>query len=384
MKTKRFIVLDGWRGVCALLVAIHNLGQTRWVPQFDFVVHSSLFVDFFFVLSGFVITHAYRDKLENFTECGAFLLRRVGRLWPLHVATMAAFIGMSVGMSALKVVSDLFFHRVLELDSAPLSARMVVANLLLVQTLDSQSRLTLNSPSWSISTELWTYFLFSAICLYCGIRKISSTIVFGGIVLASVSVLLVFSPNFLATSTDYAFFRCFYGFFAGHLAYELWRAGPFPMRHEGIVEPVIIALIVLFVQVTGNTVLSMLAPPIFAVAVLVFAQQKGWVSKLLMTTPFVHLGTWSYSIYMGHWLVRKLLVRVEEILQQLMGHQPLASDASVDNIWILSMVLLGYLVVVVILAAVMYRWIEQPGRRLFNRMASALLIHKSESIARFS
>jgi hypothetical protein len=65
----RFLALDSWRGACAVLVAIHNFGtlSLRWhFADAPFPSHSSLFVDFFFVLGGFVITHAYIDKLNSF------------------------------------------------------------------------------------------------------------------------------------------------------------------------------------------------------------------------------------------------------------------------------------------------------------------------------
>jgi hypothetical protein len=90
----RFVVLDSWRGVCALLVAVHNLNFGPRVPQATFVAHSWLFVDFFFVLSGFVITHAYLDKLGSVADVASFVLRRVGRLWPLQVTILIALIGM--------------------------------------------------------------------------------------------------------------------------------------------------------------------------------------------------------------------------------------------------------------------------------------------------
>jgi peptidoglycan/LPS O-acetylase OafA/YrhL len=364
MNATRFVALDSWRGVCALLVAIHNLDE-HWIPQPDFVIHSSLFVDFFFVLSGFVITHAYGDKLTNFPEVGAFLLRRFGRLWPLHVVMMAALIGMSF----LKLALAHFFHYAFELASAPISMRMIAANLFLVQTIDIPSRLTINAPSWSISTEIWTYFLFSGICLYCEIRRRSATVISGGFVLLSIGVLFLFSPQFLATNTDYAFFRCFYGFFVGHLVYKVWKTSPIAIRNEGIAETLIIGIIIVFVQITGNGIASMAAPVVFGLAVLIFAQQRGYLSKLLMMRPFVQLGTWSYSIYMVHWLVRRLFSRTDEIVGHLTGRQALPNSAFLDNVWTVSVALVGYLVLVVILAAVSYRLIEQPGRRLFNRMA---------------
>jgi peptidoglycan/LPS O-acetylase OafA/YrhL len=202
-------------------------------------------------------------------------------------------------------------------------------------------------------------------------------------VLLSGGVLLLFSPNFLATSTDYAFFRCFYGFFVGHLVYKVWEIRPFAIRSEGIAETLIVTIIIIFVQITCNSVVSMAAPLVFGLAVLVFAQQKGYISKLLMTRPLVQLGTWSYSIYMIHWVVRTLFFRADEIVGQLMGRQALPNNMFLDNAWAMGAVLTVYLVVVVILAAVSYRLIEQPGRRLFNRMAAGLFIERSKSDAAF-
>ena len=62
----------------------------------QFIRHSYLFVDFFFVLSGFVIAHAYGDRLKSPLEVWQFIVRRFGRVWPLHIAVLAAFIAVAV------------------------------------------------------------------------------------------------------------------------------------------------------------------------------------------------------------------------------------------------------------------------------------------------
>ena len=61
----RFTALDGWRGICALLVALYHFHATSHVEQLGLVRNAYLFVDFFFVLSGFVITYAYADRLAR-------------------------------------------------------------------------------------------------------------------------------------------------------------------------------------------------------------------------------------------------------------------------------------------------------------------------------
>jgi len=89
----RFASLDALRGVCAVCVAL--LHYVILLPNhfvgIHFFTHTWLFVDFFFVLSGFVISHAYFQRLDNTNELASFLIKRIGRLWPLHKAILGYF-----------------------------------------------------------------------------------------------------------------------------------------------------------------------------------------------------------------------------------------------------------------------------------------------------
>ncbi|WP_454616650.1 hypothetical protein [Bradyrhizobium cenepequi] len=51
-----------------------------------------LFVDFFFVLTGFVIASNYRSRLADGFSAGRFLVLRLGRIYPLHIVTLLLFI----------------------------------------------------------------------------------------------------------------------------------------------------------------------------------------------------------------------------------------------------------------------------------------------------
>ena len=92
----RIPTLDGWRGICAMLVALHHFSANGAIAALPLIRNAWLFVDFFFVLSGFVITHAYSRKLQSGREVGAFTLRRFARLWPLHVAVLGAFVALEL------------------------------------------------------------------------------------------------------------------------------------------------------------------------------------------------------------------------------------------------------------------------------------------------
>ena len=77
---QRFLALDGLRGVAALLVAAFH---TTTAFQIDLIAHGYLAVDFFFMLSGLVVAHAYEDQLLNGMSFRRFAVARVVRLYPM-------------------------------------------------------------------------------------------------------------------------------------------------------------------------------------------------------------------------------------------------------------------------------------------------------------
>ena len=100
----QFAALDGWRGICALMVCVFHFNhEARWAPGDNAFVHGGyLFVDFFFVLSGFVITHSYGERITDRGELGRFMLRRFGRVWPLHAVVLMAWVGLEVAALAAR------------------------------------------------------------------------------------------------------------------------------------------------------------------------------------------------------------------------------------------------------------------------------------------
>ena len=74
--TVRFEVLDAWRGIAALMVAVFHFNALHHAAYMPFVRNSYLFVDFFFVLSGFVIAHAYAERLTSGEAIVVFVIDR--------------------------------------------------------------------------------------------------------------------------------------------------------------------------------------------------------------------------------------------------------------------------------------------------------------------
>lgn len=81
----RYEILDGLRGVAAILVLIYHICETHWGQTHQPVAHGYLAVDFFFVLSGFVIGYAYDDRWGKGLSVGEFFRRRIIRLHPMVI-----------------------------------------------------------------------------------------------------------------------------------------------------------------------------------------------------------------------------------------------------------------------------------------------------------
>ncbi len=89
---RHFVALDSLRGIAALMVAFHHFRTDSLLDGLTIVRQAWLFVDFFFLLSGFVIAATYRDRLARGHGVLPFMLLRIGRLYPLHLAILAAFV----------------------------------------------------------------------------------------------------------------------------------------------------------------------------------------------------------------------------------------------------------------------------------------------------
>lgn len=97
MNKQRYDLLDGLRGVAALMVLFYHVFNDAKIffvwptPVYEFF-HGFLAVDFFFILSGFVMGYAYDDRLKSSMTTGTFIKRRLIRLHPMVV--MGVLIGL--------------------------------------------------------------------------------------------------------------------------------------------------------------------------------------------------------------------------------------------------------------------------------------------------
>jgi peptidoglycan/LPS O-acetylase OafA/YrhL len=87
---QHYLALDSLRAICATLVVFYHFEGVTIIGSVPFVRNAFLFVDFFFVLSGFVIASSYAERVAAGLPIPKFMFLRLGRLYPLHAIVLLA------------------------------------------------------------------------------------------------------------------------------------------------------------------------------------------------------------------------------------------------------------------------------------------------------
>ncbi len=291
----RFRILDSYRFIAASLVCVYHfnkaniLGLATLSPLFENV---RLMVDFFFVLSGFVIARTYMASVHDGAGYRRFLWRRFARLYPLHLLTLLVGIagGMVVGTQHLQPGTnpDIF------------SMRAIIANLTLTHSLGVTSYGSFNIPSWSISAEMFVYLLFPMFALLATRLPV---IVNAGLIVAYVTLTVMIRDHlglrdWTLTWYDMGAQRAIPTFFAGVLIAQLLAT-----RLRGFAPSIawahgvfLLTLIPMHLDARDEWAL---AGFVLVVLLAAAAEQNGARSRL-QAKSFVHLGDASFSLYMWH------------------------------------------------------------------------------------
>jgi peptidoglycan/LPS O-acetylase OafA/YrhL len=335
MGETRYTALDSWRGIAACMVALMHVSAYSHIEQLALIRNAYLFVDFFFVLSGFVVASTYQERIAGGFGVGRFMLLRLGRLYPLHLAVLAAFWAYDF--------------------PAADRAGTALSHLLLVHSLGEVQPTLWNVPSWSISTELFAYLAF-ALAVSATRGKIERLL---AVTLVALPIVIYVINGDMSATHRVGLVRCLYGFAAGAVAWHVFRRFQDRVPSGTAAEAWAVAAVLVFVMGFGRDPLSIAAPAVFAATVLVFARQGGAVSRILTRRPFLFLGTVSYSIYMTHYFIAR---RSVEFVAFAKGQGIALFDSLGADRWTGDVALLIYLGIVIIVSAVTYTFVEAPGR----------------------
>ena len=293
----RFRAVDSFRGIAAILVILFHLQHLNLLAGSAFIAKSDIFVDFFFVLSGFVITHSNYTRITNLSSVKPFIIKRFKRLYPLHLFTLLLVLFFELFRYGVDRYVVRLSNPVFAEDKSLLS---FIANLTLIQSLNLFDRVTWNGPAWSISVEFYTYIVWAlSLVLFRKNVLLLCSISFG-----LVGWFIVRHQGNIIYNYDYGFVRCLYSFLIGMLTYRLNQRLPLKASYGqfSVIELVLLGLTVVFVSLFTHTE-SWLMPSLFALLIIAFSREKGALSQRLASERFDFLGKLSYSYYLNHTVV---------------------------------------------------------------------------------
>ncbi len=188
---QHYIILDALRGVAALTVVAFHIMEAHATSHFDQMInHGYLAVDFFFMLSGFVIAYAYDDRWNSMSLI-TFFKRRVVRLQPMLIPAMiigAAFFYLQDSPMWPQIHSVPIWKTVLVMfigfTLIPLPTSMDIRGW--------QEMHPLNGPAWSLFFEYIANILYALIIRKCSNITLMILIVISAIALVHLGIT---SPN---------------------------------------------------------------------------------------------------------------------------------------------------------------------------------------------
>lgn len=363
-QTEYYGALDGFRGLLALLVAIYHTPWGSWFNGTDFMNNGTVIIDLFFVFSGFLMFRLYGDHITDAQAGKRFIWRRFGRLYPIHFVMTMVFLGFAVARIVAHKVG-ISVHEVGEI--LPFSAGAqegwgsLVSNLTLTHAMGTQDSLTFNPPSWTISVEFFTYFVFAAMLIWAKPTKRMHFVAITAAIAGIYAALASAKPN-MDITYDLAFFRCLAGFFTGVVAAHLFKPSHAPKGQGGakstLIEAAMLVSYIGFVALMGGKLQFLVG--IFAFGfVMIFARDAGAISRVMMAPVFRYLAKISYSVYMIHVIIAIFFdILAERLLAGFWG-----MGWNDMGLWG-DLYLIPYLLVVIGASHLTQKYIEVPGAKL--------------------
>lgn len=361
--TNKLLHLVSIRGLAAWLVVffhsialLHSALPQLPAPVFDLIGHGYLAVDFFFVLSGFIIFINYHEKFgaHFYHNAKTFYWNRISRIYPVHFVMLFAYLLLCVAFRYASASRSL---------PAEFTAASFWQSVLLIHAWFGNPT-SWNVPSWSISAEWFVYLLFPVIAVSFQARIRGLLAHF----LAALAILVTLSAIYLAlgigslgvATTTTPLVRALFEFLLGAIAGSLF------IHHTAWLkrfQPAVALLVAMACAVVFFSDFPNYAtvPLLFFLVVVLLSVDTGWLAKMLSNKLLVYVGEISYSTYMVHYFVYDVLKAgwVRE-------GQPLSVAA-----------LMGSFIAVLVLSMLLYKIVEIPAQ---NYLRAGFLKNRREPL----
>lgn len=294
-RSTHFAGLDGLRGVAAGFVVLYHV----LLPlSFKGDPHGYLAVDFFFMLSGFVVANAYQGRLCGAMTFREFVMIRLLRLYPLFVLGM----GMGLVVSIIKAITTHSF-------SVGAFVQPTIMALLILpfgQYQHATLAFPFNGPAWSLFYEFVINFVFAASVKFLTNKVLSFIVCVSAVVLAI--QIYIYGSAFQGaglTAYDLALARVTFSFFAGVGLFRLFTTyGIRNIRLGYLAAGFVLALILLSPVSLDGRIFDPLAIMIgFPIVMLlsIWDEPSGFIRKFSLK-----VGALSYPIYITHFPVVRI------------------------------------------------------------------------------
>lgn len=337
--------LTGLRGIAAWFVVFYHIrtGMSAYLPDgvMGVLAKGYLAVDFFFLLSGFVIWLSYSERFRaaGYSYSIAFYWRRIARIWPLHLFIIFLVIAF---------VAVLF---VTGKDSSGYPMAELPLHIFLLQNWGFTSELSWNHPAWSISTEMAAYLIFPILAVGVRWDRFPSAVLIGLVGIMTAIVHLYFALRGYVTLGDQisqtGLFRCMMQFTIGTILCVLWQRWRMDWTKAGISGA--LGTIILVIFIVSQSYETILIPISFACLVLAAAISAEMPGNPLGRGALHYLGEISYATYLIHFM---LFIWFKIVFVS----DPMNVSAPMIGL---------FLVLTFVASAILYRWIEKPGQRIF-------------------
>lgn len=300
-------LLDGLRGVAALMVVWFHIFEAFATSHLDQRInHGYLAVDFFFILSGFVIGYAYDDRWGRMS-IGEFCKRRLIRLHPMVV--MGTLIGAAMFYTQGCEVWDVSLISVGALIVATLMGALMIPASVGTEVRGVGEMYPLNGPSWSLFFEYIGNILYALLLRRLSTRALAAVVAAAGCGLAWYAIAGPLGDLCVGFSMDKVnmvggSLRLLFAFPAGLLLSRIFR----PAKVNGVFWIGTAAIIVLATIPRLGGVerlwLNGIYDAVCCIAVfplVVYLAASGRTTDRTTTALCKFLGDISYPLYMVHY-----------------------------------------------------------------------------------
>lgn len=315
-----------------------------------------LWPDYFFVLSGFILTHVYGQSLQK-TKPGDiynYLVHRIARVYPLHVFVLGLLIIFECirWIIAQQTAADLH-HPIF---SASTSPKYIPSNLLMIQAWGIHQMNSWNDPAWSVSAEFACYLIFPWIISSGITRSVRSAVLLVLFCFCGLLWIQLTRHTFDVTY-DLGVPRAFFSFSIGCVLRQYLPE----LRNLVSRVPVTLvqlatlsAIVFLFAWKGAKGIYFI---PLWVLLIVSLTFEHTRVARALSWGPLVKLGDISYSIYLMHILILWIFLLIRDLFPDFVAPflalpPPLAIGF--------------FLVVTTAVSWFTYHYVENPGRRFIR------------------